>query len=277
MILALTCPFVWALGAILSSARDVVKLNAGELAVDLVGHASLILEFQGKVIHVDPVGREGDYAKLPPADLILVTHEHADHFDPAAIATISKPGTEIVLTEACQEKLGRGRVLKNGDRISLLGIEIEAVPAYNIVRMRSPGVPYHPRGRGNGYILTLAGSRVYIAGDTEATPELKALKNIAAAFLPVMTPYTMSPEEAAEAVRAFRPRIVYPYHANDEFLARFLPLLKDAPGVDVPQALRGEDVLDVVPEQIRRAGCAAVHADQHLGGGGVALAGQVGR
>jgi L-ascorbate metabolism protein UlaG (beta-lactamase superfamily) len=233
-ILALIClSVVWALGAVLSPARDVVKLNAGELAVRLVGHASLILESQGKVIHVDPVGREGDYTKLPKADLILVSHEHADHFDPAAIAAVTKPGTEIVLTRACFEKLGRGTVLGNGDRLSLQGIEIEAVPAYNIVRLRSPGVPFHPRGRGNGYILTLAGSRIYIAGDTEATPELKALKDIAVAFLPVMTPYTMSPEEAAEAVRALRPRVFYPYHTNDDFLAKLSPLLRDVSGVEV--------------------------------------------
>jgi L-ascorbate metabolism protein UlaG (beta-lactamase superfamily) len=232
-ILALIIFSSWGLGAVLLPDKDIIKTNLGDLAVRYVGHASLILEFQGKVIHVDPVGREGDYATLPKADLILVSHEHSDHFDPAAIALIAKPGTAIILTEACFEKLGKGIVLKNGDRTTVQGIEVEAVPAYNIVSMRSPGVPFHPRGRGNGYILTLAGSRIYLAGDTEATPELKGLKDIAVAFLPVMTPYTMSAEMAAEAVRAFRPRIVYPYHSNDDTLAQVVPLLKAIPGVEV--------------------------------------------
>ena len=223
----------WALGASLLPEKNLIKIGSAEIAVLYVGHASLILEFQGKVIHVDPVGREGDYAALPKADLILVSHEHFDHFDPAAIALIAKPGTDIILTEACREKLGKGTILRNGERTTVQGIPVEAVPAYNIVGMRSPGVPFHPRGRGNGYILTLGEVRVYLAGDSEATSEMKALKTIDVAFLPVMTPYTMSPEMAAEAVRAFRPRIVYPYHSTDEFLARALPLLKDVPGVDI--------------------------------------------
>jgi len=223
----------WVLGSASLLEKDLIKAGSADMAVRYVGHASLILEVQGKVIHVDPVGREGDYATLPKADLILVSHEHSDHFDPAAIALISKPGTDIILTEVCREKLDKGTVLRNGERMTIHGFPVEAVPAYNILGMRSPGVPFHPAGRGNGYILTVGGSRVYLAGDTEATPELKGLKDIAVAFLPVMTPYTMSPEMAAEAVRAFRPRIVYPYHSTDEILARALPLLKDVPGVDV--------------------------------------------
>jgi L-ascorbate metabolism protein UlaG (beta-lactamase superfamily) len=232
VVLILSCGS-WALGAAGLSERSLIKAGATEVAVRYIGHASLILEQGGKVIHVDPVGREGDYAALPKADLILVTHEHFDHFDPAAIALVAKPGAEIVLSRACRDKLGKGTVLRNGEKATVQGVLVEAVPAYNIISMRSPGVPFHPRGQGNGYILTLGEARVYIAGDSEATPEMKALTSIDAAFLPVMTPYTMSPEMAAQAVGAFRPRVVFPYHSSDEFLALAVPLLEAVKGVEV--------------------------------------------
>lgn len=221
------------LGAARISEKSLIKAGADEVAVRYIGHASLILEHRGQVIHVDPVGREGDYASLPKADLVLVTHDHFDHFDPAAIGLILKPATGIVLTKACRDKLGQGTVLANGERATVRGIPVEAVPAYNIISMRSPGVPFHPRGQGNGYVLTLGGARVYVAGDSEATPEMKSLKNMDAAFLPVMTPYTMSPEMAAQAVGAIRPRVVFPYHSTEEFLARAVPLLQAVPGVEV--------------------------------------------
>jgi L-ascorbate metabolism protein UlaG (beta-lactamase superfamily) len=222
-----------ALGAAPLSDKSLIKSGATEVAVRYIGHASLILEHEGKVIHIDPVGREGDYAALPKADLVLVTHEHFDHFDPAAIERLVKPGTEIILNQACRDKLGKGTVLGNGGTATVQGVRVEAVPAYNIISMRSPGVPFHPRGQGNGYVLTLGEARVYVAGDSEATPEMKALKGIDAAFLPVMTPYTMSPEMAAQAVGAFRPHVVFPYHSSDEFLAKTVSLLEAVPGADV--------------------------------------------
>ena len=155
---------------------DVLPTAAGDLKVTFIGHASLMFQFGGKVIHIDPVGQFGDYGKLPKADLILATHDHFDHFDPKTIKKISKARTKLVLTPLCAAKLPGGTVLKNGEETTVDGIRIEAVPAYNIVHMRSPGAPYHPKGAGNGYILTFGDKRVYIAGDTENIPEMKRLE-----------------------------------------------------------------------------------------------------
>lgn len=210
-----------------------IPTSAGELRVTFLGHASLMFEWNGLVIHVDPVLAEADYNHLPKADLILVTHEHFDHLDPEAVAPIRKPATEIVLNPESRLKLPRARALRNGETATLCGIGLEAVPAYNLTGMRSPGVPFHPRGVGNGYVLTFGDVRVYIAGDTENTPEMKALDDIAVAFLPMMRPYTMSPEMIADAARAFRPRILYPYHTKESDASRLAALLSDVPEIDV--------------------------------------------
>ena len=163
--------------------RDTIKTTAGDLAITFVGHATLMFEFQGKVIHVDPVAREADYTKLPKADLILVTHEHGDHLDPAVIKMLRTEKTAVVLTERCAEKVEGGVVMKNGDVKTVQGLKIEAVPAYNMVHMRSSGEPYHPKGAGNGYVITFGDKRVYVAGDTENIPEMAWLEDIAVAFL----------------------------------------------------------------------------------------------
>ncbi len=210
-----------------------IPTSAGELRVTFLGHASLMFEWNGLVIHVDPVLAEADYNRLPKADLILVTHEHFDHLDPEAVAPIRKPATEIVLNPESRLKLPRARALRNGETATLCGIGLEAVPAYNLTGMRSPGVPFHPRGVGNGYVLSFGDVRVYIAGDTENTPEMKALDDIAVAFLPMMRPYTMSPEMIADAARAFRPRILYPYHTKESDASRLAALLSDVPEIDV--------------------------------------------
>ncbi len=161
---------------------------------------------------MDPVGSEGDYAILPKADLILVTHEHGDHLDPETIRGLLKAGTQVVVSPSCAGKLKDAVVMMNGERRSFQGFEVEAVPAYNIVHKRPDGSPFHPKGQGNGYVLTIGGKRIYIAGDTEPVPEMAALKDIDIAFLPMNLPYTMSPEMTAEAARTIRPRILYPYH-----------------------------------------------------------------
>jgi len=213
--------------------EETIPTSGGDVRITFLGHASLMFKWSGVVLHVDPVSAEADYARLPKADLILVTHEHFDHLDPEAVSLILKPSTEIVLNPESRVKLPRARTLQNGEQTSLFGIGIEAVPAYNITGMRSAGIPFHPRGVGNGYILTFGNVRVYVAGDTENTPEMKSLKNIEAAFLPMMRPYTMSPEMIADAARAFRPKILYPYHTNETDASKLASLLSSVPEVEI--------------------------------------------
>ncbi|MFH1731483.1 MAG: MBL fold metallo-hydrolase [Planctomycetota bacterium] len=213
--------------------EDTITTSAGELKITFVGHGTLMFTFGKTIIHVDPVSREADYAKMPKADLIVITHEHRDHLDPDAIAAIRKEGTAIVLTEKCAGTLAGGIVMKNGDVRTIKGIPLEAVPACNIVHERSPGVPFHPRGTGNGYVITFGDKRVYVAGDTENTPEMKALKDIDIAFLPMNLPYTMTPEMVADAAKAFRPRILYPYHTGKTDTSELVRLLAAEDSIDV--------------------------------------------
>ena len=213
--------------------EDTIPTSSGDLIVTFIGHGTLMFRHQGKVIHVDPVGREGDYTRLPDADLILVTHEHGDHLDPEAIAEIMKEGTAVVVSRSCAGSLDGAMVMENGDEATVAGYRLEAVPAYNIQHVRAPGQPYHPRGNGNGYIITFGDTRVYVAGDTENTPEVKALTNIDVAFLPMNLPYTMTPEMVADAARAFRPRILYPYHFGDTDTSELVRLLAGEKDIEV--------------------------------------------
>ena len=213
--------------------EDVVPTAAGDLTISLIGHGTLMFTLGAKVVHVDPVGGEADYAALPDADLILITHEHGDHLDPAAIAELTKDGTEIVVSGSCEGTLERARVMRNGETGSFAGFLVEAVPAYNIVNERSEGMPYHPKGGGNGYVITFGDLRVYVAGDTENTPEMKALRDIDVAFLPMNLPYTMTPEMVADAAKAFRPRILYPYHFGETDTNDLVSLLENEEGIEV--------------------------------------------
>jgi L-ascorbate metabolism protein UlaG (beta-lactamase superfamily) len=213
--------------------KDVIKTSAGDVEITFVGHASLILEFNGKIIHIDPFGQLANYTALPKADMILVTHEHFDHFDPKALQAVRTTNSIVILTKSCAQKVSGGIVMANGDVRTELGIKIEAVPAYNIVNERAPGQPFHPKGQGNGYILNIGDKRIYIAGDTENTPEMKALKNIDCAFLPMNLPYTMTPEMVADAALAFKPGILYPYHYSETDPSLLVRLLKNTPGIEV--------------------------------------------
>jgi L-ascorbate metabolism protein UlaG (beta-lactamase superfamily) len=213
--------------------KDVIPTSAGEVSVTFVGHGSLIFGYGGKTIHVDPFGKLADYATLPKADLVLITHAHGDHLDPAALAAIRRPDTQVVVAPDCEGKVEGALTLQNGERKNLAGIDVAAVPAYNLVQKRPDGAPYHPKGRGNGYVLTFGDTRVYVAGDTENVPEMKAFEGIAVAFLPMNLPYTMTPEMVADAARAFRPRILYPYHFGETDTARLVALLKDEKGIEV--------------------------------------------
>ena len=212
---------------------DTVKTGAGDLQITFIGHGTLMFTFGGKVIHVDPVGQYADYGKLPKADLILITHEHRDHLDPQAVALLTKPGTVTVLPQAAAAQAPGGLVMKNGEVKTVAGLAIEAVPAYNLVHKRDSGEPFHPKGRGNGYVITFGDKKVYVAGDTENTPEMKALTGIDLAFLPMNLPYTMTPEMVADAARAFKPKILYPYHFGKTDTAKLVALLKDQPQIEV--------------------------------------------
>ena len=213
--------------------EDIISTSKGDLKITFIGHGTLMFTFAGKVIHVDPWSRVAHYSDLPKADLILVTHDHGDHLDTSAVNVIRQAKTDLVLTEKCKEKVEGGIIMKNGDVKTVQGFKIEAVPAYNILNKRGSGAPYHPKGTGNGYVITFADKRVYVAGDTENTPEMKALKKIDVAFLPMNIPYTMTPEMVADAAKVFKPRILYPYHYGNTDTSRIVDLLKEVKGIEV--------------------------------------------
>ena len=212
---------------------DIMKTSAGDLKITFLGHGTLMFNFGGKVIHVDPYSDVADYTSLPKADVILLTHEHRDHLDLKALNAIRTEKTVVVLTEACATQVKGGVVMKNGDVKTVEGLKIEAVPAYNLVHKRDTGQPFHPKGAGNGYIITFGDKRVYVAGDTENTPEMKGLKNIDIAFLPMNLPYTMTPEMVADAAKAFKPKILYPYHFGETDTSKAVSLLKETPEIEV--------------------------------------------
>lgn len=211
---------------------DKISTTAGNVVMNFIGHGSLMFRLDTFSIYIDPVSSSGDYKNLPKADLILVTHEHYDHLDVKLIGELKKAGTLVFTNEKSTAQIGWAMAMKPGDRQEVNSIVIEAVEAYNIINVRSPGQPFHPKGSGLGYILTIGDTRFYIAGDTENTPEMKALKNIEVAFLPMNLPYTMTPEMVADAARAFKPRILYPYHFGETNTDEIVNLLKGS-GIEV--------------------------------------------
>lgn len=212
---------------------DIISTSPAYLKITFIRHATLLFHFNEKVIHIDPVSRYADYSKMPKADIILVTHEHGDHFDKKAIEQIRTPNTDLVLTETCAKEIQNGIVMKNGDVKTIKGIEVKAVPAYNIVHKRENGEPFHPKGIGNGYVITFGDKKVYIAGDTENIPEMKELSGIDCAFLPMNVPYTMTPKMVAEAVKMFNPKILYPYHFGNTNVNELVELLKEKKDCEV--------------------------------------------
>jgi L-ascorbate metabolism protein UlaG (beta-lactamase superfamily) len=217
------------------SAQSVVPAAGGNITITPIQHAGVQVEFGGKVIQVDPA--QGDFSKAKPADLVLVTDIHGDHLNPDLIAKVRKPGAPVVMPAAVQKQAGDKipapvEVLANGQTKTVAGVSIEAVPMYNLQRGPAAGQLFHDKGRGNGYIVTLGGKRVYFAGDTECTSEMKALKNIDVAFIPMNLPYTMPPSEAADCVKAFKPKIAIPYHYQGQKPEEFEAALKGS-GVEV--------------------------------------------
>ena len=212
--------------------EDVFKTSAGELRITHVVHGTLMLQVGETVIHVDPFSR-GDYSNLPKADLVLITHHHGDHLDPDALKLVVKESTIIIATAEAAKKLADPIVMANGDTHEHAGIDIEAVPAYNIKRGRAPGEPYHPKGVGNGYVLTIGDTRVYIGGDTEVIPEMGNLKDIEIAFIPCNLPFTMTPEELAEAARMIKPKVLYAYHTGNTPAYQIRNAMKGVRGVEL--------------------------------------------
>jgi L-ascorbate metabolism protein UlaG (beta-lactamase superfamily) len=212
---------------------DVISTSAGDLSITFLGHGSLWLVFEEKNIYVDVYGEVADYSKLPKADIVFLTHEHFDHLDPKALGSIRTEKTVLVYTETCAQLVQGGIVMHNGEERTVAGIPVTAVPAYNMVHKRPSGDPFHPKKSGNGYILDFGGTRLYVAGDTENTPEMKSLKGIDIAFLPMNLPYTMTPEMVADAARAFRPRILYPYHYGETDVSKLVTLLKSEQDIEI--------------------------------------------
>jgi len=211
---------------------DNFPTSAGNVEMHFIGHGSLMFRVNNFVIYVDPVSSSGSYDNLPKGDLILVTHEHYDHLDQDLISRLRKDETILFTTEKVAAQVKGSQVMKAGDKNKAGNIGIEAVPAYNIVNMRALGQPFHPKGNGIGFILSIGDKKIYVAGDTENTPEMKALKNIDVAFLPMNLPYTMTPEMVADAVKSFRPVLLYPYHYGDTNTDRITELLKNS-GIEV--------------------------------------------
>lgn len=233
MLVLITASVIVPSGVPAAFETDLIETDAGKMEITFIGHGTLMFRFGETVIHVDPWIRLADYSTMPKADILLITHEHTDHLDPEAVRILRKDSTEIILTQACAEQIKDGKVMENGDVLTIRGIKIEAVPAYNLVHMRKDGTPFHPKGRGNGYVLNFGDKRVYVAGDTENIPEMKELGQIDVAFLPMNLPYTMTPEMAASAAKLFAPKILYPYHFGETDTAQIVHLLKEEKGMEV--------------------------------------------
>jgi L-ascorbate metabolism protein UlaG (beta-lactamase superfamily) len=206
------------------------QTSDGVLAIQPLNHSALRFEFKGKQYYVDPAG-QADWVKLPKADAIFITHPHGDHLSMPTINAIKKEGTAIYGSDASIKQVATGTAINPGDKVKVLDISVEAIPAYNLTANR---LTYHPKDRkDDGFVLTFANKRVYVAGDTEGSPEMKALKDIDVAFLPINLPYTMTPQEAAEAAKVFKPKVLYPYHQGQSNPAEMKTLLAQEKGIEV--------------------------------------------
>jgi L-ascorbate metabolism protein UlaG (beta-lactamase superfamily) len=217
--------------AVGSAQTQTFDTSAGAVKITPLFHASTLIEASGKTIFLDPA-KPAKLADLPKADLILITDIHGDHMDPDSIKQISKADTEIMSSPAVAKTVTSAKSIANGETKTWQQWTIEAVPAYNLKRGPEPGKLFHDKGRGNGYVLTYGGKRFYFSGDSEGVPEMRALKNIDVAFVCMNLPYTMPPEEAADAVKVFHPKIVIPYHYRGSDLSVFQKALEGT-GIEV--------------------------------------------
>lgn len=208
--------------------------NGTKVSFHCIKHGSLSINVGEKWIYIDPVTDRvqpvTDYTTMPKADYILVTHEHGDHLDAKAIEQLTKEGTKLIVNPRSSEILGgKGEVMANGDSKKIDAWKVDAVPAYNISADKQQ---FHPKGRDNGYVLTIEGLRIYIAGDTEPIPEMKDIKNIDIAFLPCNLPFTMAPEQLSEAAKVISPKVLFPYHYGKTDIQQVVKLLEGS-GIDV--------------------------------------------
>ncbi len=214
---------------------DIFKTKSGKtVKFHALVHASIRVEYDGKEIEIDPVTKLGnkviDYAAMPKADYLFVTHEHGDHFNQDAISILSGEKTRFITNKRCADMYGSGEVMANGDKIQIADdFTVEAVPAYNTTEGH---LQFHPKGRDNGYVLTIDGLRIYIAGDTEDIPEMESIKDIDIAFLPCNQPYTMTTEQLVKAARIVKPKVLFPYHYGQTDVSG-LPALLQGDGIDV--------------------------------------------
>ncbi|MDG2213071.1 MAG: MBL fold metallo-hydrolase [Verrucomicrobiota bacterium] len=211
-------------------AAEEFKTTKGKVVITPINHATMVVEWDGKTIYVDPVGVTDWYKAFPKPDVVLLTHIHGDHYKEAVLKAVVGPKTKLVTPPALVGVLGDGLKPKtiavpSGEDTGKVGFKIEAVASYNTT---PPRKRFHPKGQGNGYVLNLGGKRIYISGDTEGTPEMLALKDIDVAFLCMNLPYTMDVDAAAKAVKAFKPKVVYPYHSRGQDVARFKALVGGA-------------------------------------------------
>lgn len=214
---------------------DVIPATGGDVIIHPINHATFAMAWGDKVIYADPVGGTNRFDGLPRPDLILLTHGHPDHFSVEILQAVAGEKTMLVappsVVSQLPEKLRpQTVVMTNGETKTVAGISLEAVAAYNTTPAHAQ---YHPKGVGNGYVVTLGNRRIYVSGDTEDIPEMRALKNIDVAFICINQPYTMTEEQAADAVRAFKPKIVYPYHSRGSDLEKFKSLVGADSGIEV--------------------------------------------
>lgn len=235
MAAVLMCPFRPA-----AAQTDIIRSDVADILVHPIGHATMVLQSGGTTILVDPVGETETFGYFGDPDIILITDIHGDHLNVDVLIAITVSKTRIIAPKAAFDKLplaerAQTKVLANGDSLEIKGVRIKAVPAYNL----SPDRQFHEKGRGNGYVVTLSGKRIYVSGDTEDVPEMRRLRKIDAAFVCMNSPYTMSVEAAANAVLAFKPHIVYPYHyrGKEGFadVDKFRELVAKNPSIEVRQ------------------------------------------
>lgn len=237
IILTLLCGITSCMAQTTNSNEEVDVFNTDKgtkISLYCIKHGSVKMQIGDKWLYVDPVTDKvppvTDYTTMPKADYILITHEHADHLDAKAIEQLTKEGTKLIVNPRSSEILGgKGEVMANGNHTTLDAIAVDAVPAYNSSADKQQ---FHPKGRDNGYILTIESLRIYVAGDTEDIPEMSEIKDIDVAFLPCNLPFTMTPEQCANAARIIKPRVLFPYHYGKTAINEVSTLLKES-GIDV--------------------------------------------